>query len=110
VVSMMVNIHVRARVIKTLFVRAHMASKGGKKSGRRGSNEGPRVVASIEMKPIAVPDNLVRSEFIAEMMGREKERIEDTRSIEGSDADVLHTSPSRVILSDIASQDSSVSG
>jgi hypothetical protein len=105
----MVRMLVRARVTKTLLVLAQRASSVGKKMGRSGSKLGPMPDANTPSKSIARPDNLVRSEFIAELRGREKLRMVATISEGKLHESSLHRVVSVEMLRAIASQDSSVS-
>jgi hypothetical protein len=109
VASTMVKIHVRARVIKTLFGRAQRDSTVGKNGARRGSNERPRSGASSARKLMAIPDNRVRSEIIADVSGLDAERTKETTSVGQSPAEDLQMSPSFVMLLAMVSHDSSVS-
>lgn len=86
--SIVVRRHARARVTKTLFVRAQRARRVGINEGRSGSKELPRVEANKATRSNAAPESLVRSEFMAELRGREKLRVLATisRVSDGEDA------------------------
>jgi len=69
VTSMMVSIEDLARLITTLLVRPHRASRGGIKMGSNWSNWLPIAVASALRSSIGQTLSLVRSEFIALVIG-----------------------------------------
>lgn len=75
---MMRSTQARARVTKTLFVRAQTDRRAGKNTGRRGSKDVPRPVASSVMQSMATPDSLVRSDLIALVIGVDSDRSKGT--------------------------------
>src|SRR6202035_589695 len=107
--SMMVKMDARARVRNTLLVREQRVRSVGKNKVRRGSNAGPRPVASAETRSMAAPESLDRSEFIALLIGRANGRIAAISSDSKSEAPPLQRAVKVKMAFAILSQDSSVS-
>jgi len=66
---MMVKIEARARLITILLVRPQSARRGGMNMGRSCSNSPPIAVATVLKSSRGIRQSLVRSEFIALMIG-----------------------------------------
>lgn len=69
VASMIVMMQVRARLMKTLFVRVQSKINVGKNNGSRGSNGFPSSEAAAPIRSIAAPERRVRSDTAAEFSG-----------------------------------------
>lgn len=109
VVSMIVMMHPRARVIMTLLVREQRVSRVGKYKARRESNPDPNPEATTLIKSMAVPESLVRSEFIALLRGRESDRIVRINSCGKSKPPAVQRVERPAMLRAMASHESSVS-
>jgi hypothetical protein len=65
---------IREREITSLLGRAHNVKRVGRKHGTSGSKDDPRVVAELESRSSASPDNAVLSEFKDRMTERDDKR------------------------------------
>lgn len=109
VFSIAARMHAFARLVNTLLVRPQSPRRVGMNSGTRGSNEEPRPVNRAFTSSIVEPDSLLRSEFIAWLIGLESERIPATISVAKSHPPLLQQWVSCTMPCSILSHDSSVS-